>query len=314
MSKTRGKTESPYGKGLETAFVCTCLRYAETSTEILKMNVTSNVEMVQAAAAEIWEETVIDKTGKQTQRNVATPLPIMEEYQSLVLDIVGDLLVFSAFCGGINMHVEELIPKHQFCGTVYVYNKLSNPSDAGITLPTQDGTHSIPSIPSLPCQKEEQSKSRILTLKYPIVHGAFTNWDDMEKIWNSTFGNELRVVQEEHSELFNPNDTVSEQWLETVVDMSSDHITQRNVMKPIPCIEAFQTLFFGKIVPYKQLVLSRVVNGLFIFYSHVGAIENLHAKALFNNKYELYGTVYLYKKLYNPTLLTQNGIPENPAG
>ena len=36
------------------------------------------------------------------------------------------------------------------------------------------------------------------TLKYTIVHGIVTNWDDMEKIWHHTFYNELRVAPEEH--------------------------------------------------------------------------------------------------------------------
>ena len=38
----------------------------------------------------------------------------------------------------------------------------------------------------------------ILKLKYPIVHGIVTNWDDMDKIWHHTFYNEFHVAPEEH--------------------------------------------------------------------------------------------------------------------
>ncbi|VDL70524.1 unnamed protein product [Nippostrongylus brasiliensis] len=45
---------------------------------------------------------------------------------------------------------------------------------------------------------EAQAKRGILTLKYPIEHGIVTNWDDMEKIWQHVFENELRVTASEH--------------------------------------------------------------------------------------------------------------------
>lgn len=36
-------------------------------------------------------------------------------------------------------------------------------------------------------------KKALLTLKYPLAHGKIEDWDDMTKIWNHCFYNELRV-------------------------------------------------------------------------------------------------------------------------
>ena len=45
---------------------------------------------------------------------------------------------------------------------------------------------------------EAQTVRGVLSLSYPIEHGIVTNWDDMEKIWNHTFYNELRIYPDEH--------------------------------------------------------------------------------------------------------------------
>ncbi len=47
--------------------------------------------------------------------------------------------------------------------------------------------------------QQAEEKRGILTLKYPIEHGIVDNWEDMEKIWDHTFTNELRVAPSEHN-------------------------------------------------------------------------------------------------------------------
>ena len=46
---------------------------------------------------------------------------------------------------------------------------------------------------------QAEEKRGILNLKYPIEHGIVNDWDDMEKVWEHTFTNELRVSPEEHN-------------------------------------------------------------------------------------------------------------------
>ncbi|VDK83170.1 unnamed protein product, partial [Cylicostephanus goldi] len=43
--------------------------------------------------------------------------------------------------------------------------------------------------------------SGVLSIKYPIEHGIVTNWDDMERIWQHVFSNELRVTPSSHAVL-----------------------------------------------------------------------------------------------------------------
>jgi actin-related protein len=45
--------------------------------------------------------------------------------------------------------------------------------------------------------EEAQQKRGILHLNYPISAGIVESWEDMEKVWNHTFYNELRVAPEE---------------------------------------------------------------------------------------------------------------------
>ena len=49
-------------------------------------------------------------------------------------------------------------------------------------------------------EAESKKKYRnIYGYNYPIDHGVIQNWDDMEKIWQYVFTNELRVDPEEHN-------------------------------------------------------------------------------------------------------------------
>ena len=45
--------------------------------------------------------------------------------------------------------------------------------------------------------EEANAKRGILNLKYPISAGIVESWDDMEKVWQHTFYNELRVTPNE---------------------------------------------------------------------------------------------------------------------
>lgn len=46
--------------------------------------------------------------------------------------------------------------------------------------------------------QEAQMKRGVLKIENPISRGFVKNWDDMEKVWNHTIYNELRVSPEEH--------------------------------------------------------------------------------------------------------------------
>lgn len=46
---------------------------------------------------------------------------------------------------------------------------------------------------------EAQAKRGILKLSYPVEHGQIKDWDDVTKIWNHCFQNELRVNPSDHN-------------------------------------------------------------------------------------------------------------------
>src|SRR5688572_4099549 len=48
---------------------------------------------------------------------------------------------------------------------------------------------------------DAQNKRGILKLNYPISHGIVTDWNDMERLWEYTFNNQLRVEPESRNVL-----------------------------------------------------------------------------------------------------------------
>jgi actin-related protein len=45
--------------------------------------------------------------------------------------------------------------------------------------------------------RKAQDYRGLLKIRYPIEHGIVTNWDDMEKIWNWVYAEELGTLSEE---------------------------------------------------------------------------------------------------------------------
>jgi len=44
--------------------------------------------------------------------------------------------------------------------------------------------------------KAEQYRG-LLKIRYPVEHGVVTNWEDMEKIWNYVYSEDLKARSEE---------------------------------------------------------------------------------------------------------------------
>merc|ERR1712106_252602 len=104
---------------------------------------------------------------------------------------------------------------------------------------------------------EALTKRGIMTLKYPIVHGVITNWDDMEKVWSHAFYNELRVAPEESPTL-----------------LTDPHSTPRTIVKSLhrSCLRTSKPLL--SIVPsrlsllYMHLVVQLALYRILVMVSH----------------------------------------------
>ncbi|KAK4934047.1 Centractin [Elasticomyces elasticus] len=46
--------------------------------------------------------------------------------------------------------------------------------------------------------KKAQELRGLLKINYPLEHGIVTDWDDMERIWQHVFENELKAISEDH--------------------------------------------------------------------------------------------------------------------
>lgn len=53
--------------------------------------------------------------------------------------------------------------------------------------------------------RKAQEYRGLLKIKYPIEHGIVTDWDDMEKIWNWVYTEELGTLSEEVSTISHPH-------------------------------------------------------------------------------------------------------------
>jgi centractin len=60
--------------------------------------------------------------------------------------------------------------------------------------------------------RKAQEFRGLLKIKYPMEHGIVTDWDDMERIWNWVYAEELGTLSEEVSPIlfsYSPKFTIS---------------------------------------------------------------------------------------------------------
>ena len=114
-------------------------------------------------------------------------------------------------------------------------------------------------------QKAEDLRG-LLKIKYPLEHGVVTDWDDMEKIWNFVYNDELKVVSEEVSPNMDLQITMSRLDLLTALSMQHPVLLTEPPLNPRANREtAAQILFETFNVPALytsiQAVLSLYASG-----------------------------------------------------
>lgn len=56
--------------------------------------------------------------------------------------------------------------------------------------------------------KRAEELRGLLKIRYPLEHGIVTDWDDMERIWQFVYQEDLKILSEEVDLLIAPSSTV----------------------------------------------------------------------------------------------------------
>ena len=88
---------------------------------------------------------------------------------------------------------------------------------------------------------QAEEKRGILNLKYPIEHGIVNDWDDMEKVWEHTFTNELRVSPEEHNVMLTEAPMNPKVNREKMVTIMCEFSNEPGIFIGIEAVSSFDT-------------------------------------------------------------------------
>jgi len=82
------------------------------------------------------------------------------------------------------------------------------------------------------------SKSYALNFNYPIEHGVIKNWDDMEKIWDYLFTNQLKVNPKMHDVLITDSEINPKVNKEKIAQIMFETFKVPALFIPNPCLLA----------------------------------------------------------------------------